>query len=156
MVGDGPEKELLQAAIPTAQFPGWVEKNDLPVWYNKADLLILPSRFDTFGCVVLEALQCGIPVAAYNSKGPMRILSGHGCGILSDNSNDLARRISEVFLDSSRLGKMKSMAQIRASDFQAGSIMKQMFVDLKLDWPFQRTQSVPSSEPDKVLSLSEA
>ncbi|MGB0733902.1 MAG: glycosyltransferase, partial [Pontibacterium sp.] len=73
IVGDGPAKKQLEIALPEATFLGWAEHASLPNLYRQADLLLLPSRFDTFGCVVLEAMSCGLPVAAYNSKGPRDI-----------------------------------------------------------------------------------
>ncbi len=50
--------------------PGMVDHDRLPDVYSAADMLSAPSRFDTFGCVVLEALSCGCPVTAYNTRVP--------------------------------------------------------------------------------------
>jgi glycosyltransferase involved in cell wall biosynthesis len=72
IVGDGPAKTLLKQNLPHANFVGWQNQENLVAYYENSDLLLLPSRFDTFGCVVIEAMHCGCPVVAYNCKGPKR------------------------------------------------------------------------------------
>ncbi len=74
VVGDGPQRKALEAACPAAHFAGARFGADLARAYAGADVFVFPSRTDTFGLVVLEALASGLPVAAYPVTGPKDIL----------------------------------------------------------------------------------
>ena len=80
IVGDGPAFEALKQRFPAAHFLGALGGEDLASAYRAADCFVFPSRTDTFGLVVIEALACGVPVAAYPVQGPIDIfgLSGRG------------------------------------------------------------------------------
>lgn len=80
VVGDGPALERLRAAYPDAVFLGKLTGEDLAAAYRSADCFVFPSRTDTFGLVVIEALACGTPVAAYPVQGPIDILGPDGRG----------------------------------------------------------------------------
>jgi len=82
-VGDGPQREELQARYPAAQFPGWKFGEELAAYYADADVFVFPSLTDTFGMVMLEAMACGTPVAAFTAPGPADILPGSGAGVLA-------------------------------------------------------------------------
>lgn len=89
VVGDGPALASLAARYPAAVFLGRREGRALAGCYAGADVMVFPSRTDTFGLVMIEALACGTPVAAYPVPGPADIVT-EKCGALSD---DLARAI---------------------------------------------------------------
>lgn len=74
VVGDGPQRKTLQRAYPDAHFAGARHGPSLASAYAGADVFVFPSRTDTFGLVVLEALASGLPVAAYPVTGPLDIL----------------------------------------------------------------------------------
>jgi len=74
VVGDGPELARLRAAFPEAHFLGRQTGAALAACYAGADVFVFPSRTDTFGLVIIEALACGTPVAAYPVTGPVDIL----------------------------------------------------------------------------------
>jgi glycosyltransferase involved in cell wall biosynthesis len=76
VVGDGPEKEVLGAKYPAVRFTGTLKGEELAQMYANADVFVFPSRTDTFGLVVIEALASGVPVAAYPVPGPADILGG--------------------------------------------------------------------------------
>lgn len=134
LAGSGPAEEALKEAMPGAKFLGWVDQDDLPALYSAASLLLLPSRFDTFGCVVLEALSCGTPVAAYDTKGPRDILSPGG-GLLGQDARDLAQQITDLFAAPDRLAALQGQALKRAQAYQAKPIMDQLLSDLGLGDP---------------------
>ncbi len=92
VVGDGPQRQALQQAYPTAHFAGPRFGAELAAAYAGADVFVFPSRTDTFGLVVLEALACGIPVAAYPVTGPKDILTNAATpvGALHDNLRQAA------------------------------------------------------------------
>ncbi len=88
IVGDGPERGRLQAQYPDAVFVGFRFGEDLAAHIAAADVLIFPSLTDTFGLVNLEALACGVPVAAFPVTGPIDVLQDGVTGALD---TDLAR-----------------------------------------------------------------
>ncbi|WP_432768032.1 MAG: glycosyltransferase family 1 protein [Sphingopyxis sp.] len=81
VVGDGPALADLRARYPDAVFLGRLGGEALAAAYAGADVFVFPSRTDTFGLVVIEALSCGTPVAAYPVPGPGDIVTD-GAGAL--------------------------------------------------------------------------
>lgn len=81
VVGDGPARGALEARYPRARFLGTLQGEALAAAYRAADVLVFPSRTDTFGLVVIEALACGTPVAGYPVEGPIDILGAGGTGL---------------------------------------------------------------------------
>ena len=73
VVGDGPDLEELKARYP-ARFTGFLLGQDLARHLASADVLVFPSRTETFGLVQLEAMACGVPVAAYPVTGPLDVI----------------------------------------------------------------------------------
>jgi glycosyltransferase involved in cell wall biosynthesis len=82
VAGDGPSRRALQAAYPEAHFLGAQTSDALAVHYASADVFVFPSRTDTFGMVLLEALACGLPVAALPVPGPIDVIGSSGAGVL--------------------------------------------------------------------------
>ena len=85
IVGDGPALTSLKSRFPDAKFFGMKAKEELPEFYGKADIFVFPSKTDTFGLVLLEAMACGLPVAAYPVSGPIDVVGNSDAGILDDN-----------------------------------------------------------------------
>jgi glycosyltransferase involved in cell wall biosynthesis len=81
VVGDGPDLDRLKARYPEACFLGKLSGEELASAYRSGDCFVFPSRTDTFGLVVIEALACGVPVAAHPVPGPLDILGPDGCGV---------------------------------------------------------------------------
>lgn len=75
VVGDGPARAPLQVRYPQAHFLGMLTGDALAAAYRSADVLVFPSRTDTFGLVMIEALACGTPVAAFPVMGPVDVLT---------------------------------------------------------------------------------
>lgn len=82
VVGDGPQLAELKRKYPDVHFLGAKTGVDLAHHYAAADVFVFPSLTDTFGLVVLEALACGLPVAAFPVAGPKDILAGSNAGAL--------------------------------------------------------------------------
>jgi glycosyltransferase involved in cell wall biosynthesis len=82
VVGDGPKLAELKRKYPETIFVGAKQGEELAQYYAAADVFVFPSRTDTFGLVVLEALASGLPVAAYPVPGPMDVINGSGTGAL--------------------------------------------------------------------------
>jgi glycosyltransferase involved in cell wall biosynthesis len=85
VVGDGPQRAALQTSFPDAHFAGWRMGEDLAAAYRAADVFVFPSRTDTFGLVLLEAMACGTPVAAYPVMGPLDVVGSSGAGVLDED-----------------------------------------------------------------------
>ena len=81
VVGDGPALESLKRRYPQVLFLGALSGEELASAYRAADCFVFPSLTDTFGLVVIEALACGTPVAAFPVTGPVDILGLDGCGV---------------------------------------------------------------------------
>ena len=85
VVGDGPARASLERHYPAVTFTGALFGEALARAYASADVFVFPSRTDTFGNVLLEALSSGLPVAAYPVMGPIDIVGGTGAGVLDEN-----------------------------------------------------------------------
>jgi len=97
VVGDGPAREGLERRYPDAKFLGARVGDDLAWHFAQEDVFVFPSRTDTFGLVLLEAMACGTPVAAYPVTGPIDVVTQGVTGILHDDLGDAA--IAALSLD---------------------------------------------------------
>jgi len=93
VVGDGPARSQLEKRYPEAKFLGPKTGEDLVRHYAASDVFVFPSKTDTFGLVVLEALACGVPVAAYPVQGPRDVIGDAPVGALKE---DLAVACAEA------------------------------------------------------------
>ncbi len=85
VVGEGPDLAALRRHFPDVHFLGRREGRSLAKLYASADVFVFPSRTDTFGLVMLEAMASGLPVAAYPVPGPLDVVDGSGAGVLDDD-----------------------------------------------------------------------
>ena len=85
VAGVGPELELLRGRHPEVRFLGILRREELAQLYSSVDVFVFPSRTDTFGLVLLEALACGTPVAAYPVQGPLDVVGGSGVAVLDED-----------------------------------------------------------------------
>jgi len=91
VVGDGPAREGLETKFPDAVFHGVQHGSALAHYYQQADVFVFPSRTDTFGLVMIEAMACGTPVAAYPVTGPIDVIRDPAAGVLSVDLRAAAR-----------------------------------------------------------------
>jgi glycosyltransferase involved in cell wall biosynthesis len=139
VVGDGPDLQRLRQLYPDTVFPGKLRGEALAEAYCRSDVFVFPSRTDTFGVVLLEAIACGIPVAAYPVTGPIDVV-GSDTGRLADDleaaalaaaSMEKRERIhvsirswdecAEQFLDNLEIGKNAAGGSRRAARLRRGS-----------------------------------
>jgi glycosyltransferase involved in cell wall biosynthesis len=85
VVGEGPALNDLKRRYPQAHFAGVFPQHELARYYAAADVFVFPSKTDTFGLVLLEALACGLPVAAYPVTGPIDVIGNSGAGALDED-----------------------------------------------------------------------
>lgn len=87
VVGDGPDLEILKTKYPNVNFTGIKKGKELAQHIAASDVFVFPSRTDTFGLVMLEAMACGVPVAAYPVTGPIDVVKDNITGALDDDLN---------------------------------------------------------------------
>jgi glycosyltransferase involved in cell wall biosynthesis len=85
VIGDGPDRALLARRYPDARFLGYRFGTELARCLSSADVFVFPSRTDTFGLVMLEAMACGTPVAAFPVVGPIDVVEPGVTGILDED-----------------------------------------------------------------------
>jgi glycosyltransferase involved in cell wall biosynthesis len=85
VVGDGPARGHLEKAYPDAVFLGSHQGEALAAIYAAADVFVFPSRTDTFGLVLLEALASGVPVAAFPAAAPRDVIGDAPVGVLDED-----------------------------------------------------------------------
>jgi len=85
IVGDGPARAKLERRYPQAIFLGARHGEELAEIYAACDVFVFPSKTDTFGLVLLEALASGLPIAAFPVKGPLDVIGSAPVGVLSDD-----------------------------------------------------------------------
>ena len=107
VVGDGPQLEALRTAYPQVRYVG-AQTTLLADYYRAADVVVFPSRTDTFGLVLLEAMACGTPVAAYPVPGPLDVVADSPGGALDPDLGKAVRRA---------LGLRREDARARALTF---------------------------------------
>ncbi len=132
IAGSGPALDDLKKKFPEALYLGWVDKQRLAELYAGLDIMVFPSRFDTFGNVILESFVYGMPVISYNCKGPKNIIQHGSSGFLAENSIEMAEQIVRFFSDREMRDRMQRLALQRSEDYQAEPIMQQFINDLGL------------------------
>lgn len=132
-VGQGPAEEIIRKQLPDAEIKPWVDQSELPCIYHNADMLLFPSRFDTFGRVVLEAMSCGLPVAAFNEKGPKDIIGSSKAGILQPSVKLLVSEIIRVISSKGELDNMRTEALKRAEIFGRESTFNHFLKEIGLE-----------------------
>lgn len=90
IVGSGPQQAELQRRFPRAHFMGARHGEDLARLVASADVFVFPSRTDTFGLVMLEALASGVPVAAFPVPGPIDVIADAKVGVLDEDLQQAA------------------------------------------------------------------
>lgn len=100
VIGDGPALEALKRDYPEVLFTGYRFGKELARHLAAADVFVFPSRTDTFGLVMLEAMACGVPVAAYPVQGPLDVVQNGETGILNEDLR--AAALAALELDSKR------------------------------------------------------
>jgi glycosyltransferase involved in cell wall biosynthesis len=102
IVGDGPARASLERRYPGAHWVGFQYGRDLAAHYAAADVFVFPSRTDTFGVVMIEAMASGLPVAAYPVTGPIDVVRPGVSGALDEDLGVAVRRALEVDRESAR------------------------------------------------------
>ena len=92
VIGDGPLRKQLERKYPDTLFIGYRRKQELVDWLSACDVCVFPSRTETFGMAVLEALACGLPVAAHDVLGPRDMITDGIEGFLDEDLGRAAQK----------------------------------------------------------------
>ncbi len=123
VVGKGPLRAALEKKYPHVHFVGPKQNTDLAAHYRSADVFVFPSRTDTFGLVQIEALACGLPVAAYNVRGPKDIITE---GFLGALDSDISRATQKALKSSEKAQRSAYIRQYYNWETAAGQFLKAM------------------------------
>ena len=128
VVGDGPDYAKLKANYTDVSFIGHKNQDQLPSIYQMADVFVFPSKTDTFGLVLLEAMACGLPVAAYPVAAPKNVIGESGAGILdSDLKNAVIEALkipSQIPINHAKSFKWENVGRIFLSNLQKTKVEK--------------------------------
>jgi glycosyltransferase involved in cell wall biosynthesis len=119
VVGAGPQQTELARRYPAVHFAGSRQGEDLARHYAAADVFVFPSRTDTFGLVLLEALASGVPVAAYPVPGPLDVVDGSGVGFLQEDLAAAARQAIAIPAEACRAYALQFSWRRSAEQFLA-------------------------------------
>jgi len=107
MVGDGPMLEAYRKQYPDVHFTGYKTGVDLARYYANAEAFVFPSQWETFGLVMIEAMACGTPVAAFPVQGPKDVVEQGVTGFLEDDLATAVHRCLGLSRDKVLAGSQK-------------------------------------------------
>ena len=114
VIGDGPDLPTLQQRYPEVIFTGAKFNKELAAYLAAGDVFVFPSKTDTFGLVILEAMACGLPVAAFPVTGPKDI-------VIHGKTGQLNWDLQAAALDALKLQKTDCIAYAREHDWLKSS-----------------------------------
>ena len=118
VIGDGPDRQALSAAHPHTRFLGYLFGQALADHLAAADVFVFPSCTDTFGLVMLEAMACGVPVAAFPVTGPIDVVTDGITGALDQDLSRAARRALTIDPAACRQRAMQSSWEMSTRQFE--------------------------------------
>ena len=107
MVGDGPMLETYQKQYPEVHFTGYKTGIDLARYYANAEVFVFPSEWETFGIVMIEAMACGTPVAAYPVQGPLDVVDQAVTGFVNEDLKSAVDGCLQLNRDSVYRGSLR-------------------------------------------------
>ena len=114
VAGEGPALASLRAKYPKANFMGVLNQQELADVYSSADVFVFPSKTDTFGLVLLEAMACGLPVAAYPVTGPLDVIGDAPAGAMHHD-------LKQACLDALQLKREDAVAHAQKFSWAAAT-----------------------------------
>ena len=117
VVGEGPLRTQLESRYPAVSFAGIKTPAELATCYSAADVFVFPSLTDTFGLVLLEALACGTPVAAFPVLGPIDVIGNSGVGVLHEDLGIACMRALEISRQKARSYAEQFSWQVSVNQF---------------------------------------
>jgi glycosyltransferase involved in cell wall biosynthesis len=125
VIGDGPLRARLQAQYPEVAFTGYRFEADLACHLAAADVMVFPSRTDTFGLVNLESMACGVPVAAYPVSGPIDVIEDGVTGALDVDLRLAAERALKLDPEVCRAHALRFGWDVSTREFEGNLVLCQ-------------------------------
>jgi glycosyltransferase involved in cell wall biosynthesis len=135
VIGDGPDRAALQAAHPEAHFLGFRFGDEFAGLLASADVFVFPSRTDTFGLVLLEALACGVPVAAFPVTGPIDVIEDGVTGALDEDLHVASLRALALDPSACRARALRSSWKSSTRQFENNLVPCNAAAELSLAQP---------------------
>ncbi|MCC7492024.1 MAG: glycosyltransferase family 1 protein [Fimbriimonadaceae bacterium] len=140
LVGDGPERERLAAALPQARCAGFLRDEALAQEYADADLFAFPSLTETFGNVVLEAQASGLPAVVGDRGGPAEIIEPGRTGLVAGSAEQFEAHLVALAADPQRRRQFAAAARARAVQQSWDDIFSGLWGQYRqLRYPWRRT-----------------
>jgi glycosyltransferase involved in cell wall biosynthesis len=117
VIGTGPQEADLRRRFPDARFLGELRGPSLAAHVAASDVFVFPSKTDTFGNVQLEALACGIPVAAFPVPGPLDVIGSNPVGVLRDDLREACLEALHISRDACRKFALTRTWEVSARQF---------------------------------------
>jgi glycosyltransferase involved in cell wall biosynthesis len=146
VIGDGPERARLQQQYPRAVFAGFRFGEDLAQHLAAADVMVFPSLTDTFGLVNLEAMACGVPVAAYPVTGPIDVIEDGVTGALDQDLERAALRALQIDPRACRERALRSGWEMSTREFESN------LVDCRTSTPAALVRPALVREPRRLAT----
>ena len=138
VIGDGPGRRRLESRYPETRFLGYRFGKELAAHMAGGDVFVFPSRTDTFGIVMLEAMACGLPVAALPVDGPIDVITSERVGVLDE---DLRR----ACLGALQLGRQDCRAFAETRSWRQSTLQFERYLA-------PRTRATAVAQPDSSAS----
>lgn len=152
VVGDGPALARLKDQHPEVRFLGAKFGEDLAALYAAADVFVFPSRTDTFGLVMIEALAAGTPVAAYPVQGPLDVVGADGCGPFDHWTKPVAALDEDLNTAIARaLGLSGSDCTAFARNYDWPTVARQFVSALRVNRTLPAGSYIPSKSGAAVI-----
>lgn len=131
IVGDGPERGWLKQRLPEAEFTGYLQGDELAAAYREADLLVFPSRTDTFGNVVLEAMASGVVPIVLNAPGPRDFVTDQANAVVAADETAMRDAVDRLAQDHESRRKMAQSARAFAETQGWDAVFSRLIADYR-------------------------
>jgi 1,2-diacylglycerol 3-alpha-glucosyltransferase/glucuronosyltransferase len=156
VVGDGPARASLARQYPDAVFVGAKQGEALAELYASADVFVFPSRTDTFGLVLLEALASGVPVAAFPATAPRDVIGDAPVGALDENLQRACLEALELSCEECRAFALKMTWEASARIFLTHVAEANKVVRMRRLWLRRRRRAVEPVEQSPLADEGDA
>lgn len=127
IAGHGGEREWLERNLRNAEFCGVVKGEDLARTYAEMDVFVFPSRTDTFGNVILEALTSGVPCVVTDGGGPKFLVKSGVTGFIAGDDASFVRHVEELLRNSELLSDMRTAARLYAESITWDRVFERVY-----------------------------